>query len=82
MRPFDQGTLEDALIPAVDGSTVSLQRGVVSGPGKVICPGDAEGHAVDGPVGATGELGFVLSVDGHRYWLPFTTLAELGAQAV
>lgn len=40
MRPFDQGTLEDALIPAVDGSTVSLQRGVVTSPGKVLCPGD------------------------------------------
>lgn len=71
MRPFDQGTLEDALIPAVDGSTVSLQRGVVTSPGKVLCPGDQEGNAVDGPIGAVGQLGYVLSVNGHRMWLPF-----------
>lgn len=71
MMPFDQGTLEDVLIPAVNGSAVSLQRGVVTSPGKVLCPGDQEGNAVDGPVGAVGQLGYVLSVNGHRMWLPF-----------
>lgn len=71
MMPFDQGTLEDALIPAVNGSAISLQRGVVTSPGKVLCPGDQEGNAVDGPVGAVGQLGYVLSVNGHRMWLPF-----------
>lgn len=71
MMPFDQGTLEDVLIPAVNGSAVSLQRGVVTSPGKVLCPGDQEGNAVDGPIGAVGQLGYVLSVNGHRMWLPF-----------
>ena len=58
--------VERALIPAVKrGAMVSLTAGAVTGPRHV------DGQIVDGPTGPIGQEGYVLNVDGHRYWLPF-----------
>lgn len=58
--------VERALIPAVKrGAMVSLTAGTVTGPRHV------DGQIVDGPTGPVGQEGYVLNVDGHRYWLPF-----------
>ena len=58
--------VERALIPAVKrGAMVSLTAGTVTGPRQV------DGQIVDGPTGPIGQEGYVLNVDGHRYWLPY-----------
>ena len=58
--------VERALIPAVKrGGLVSLTAGTVTGLRHV------DGQIVDGPTGPVGQEGYVLNVDGHRYWLPF-----------
>ena len=58
--------VERALIPAVKrGAMVSLTAGTVTGPRHV------DGQIVDGPTGPVGQEGYVLNVDGHRYWLPY-----------
>lgn len=58
--------VERALIPAVKrGAMVSLTAGTVTGPRHV------DGQIVDGPTGPIGQEGYVLNVDGHRYWLPY-----------
>ena len=63
--------LERALVPQLDRSVpVSLRRGVVTSPGMVQTAADDEGRPVDGPTGDTGE-GAVLSVGGHRVFLPY-----------
>lgn len=61
-----------ALIPDIPPSgAVSLSAGVVTGPRLVKAAGDTEGQLIDGATGAVGQKGYVLSVDDHRYWLPF-----------
>lgn len=82
MTGLTRADVEAALIPrAKSGSSVTLLAGVVTGP-RLVDLGDGP-LIVDGPTGPVGQQGYVLNVDGHRYWLPHdgTSPAHLAAIA-
>lgn len=64
-----------------EAGPVSLLVGVVTDP-RMVDLGDGP-LIVDGPTGPVGQEGYVLNVDGHRYWLPHdgTSPAHLAAIA-
>ena len=77
-RPLTHAEVERAFFAGsgLPGAAVSMRAGVVVGDRMVLPEGEPDPIHVEGPTGPSGSGGYILTVDGHPYWLPFSLVAR------